>query len=110
MIEMVGLLAKEWFAGMMDEVEHEMTSNDNFLKGVMMAAAFILLLRQIYLHLRRGQQLTREALVSGIKESTDEIVEDFTRLTNEAKEKIQGMKLRNSKVLPDPSRRDEDEA
>ena len=91
MLEMAGLYAKEYMIAMMSDVVKEMSSNEDFVKGVVMVAAFILLIRQIYLHLRRGQQLSRETLVSGIKESTDEVVEDFTRMTNDVKEKIRGM-------------------
>lgn len=109
MIDMGLTLVKDWVASMMDEVVQEMSSNDVFFKGIVMAAAVILLLRQVYIQLRRGEPVTREALVSGIKDSTDEIVEDFTRITNEAKEKFQGMRLRNSKVLPGSSEDNDDD-
>merc|ERR1719394_1123969 len=105
MLEMAGLYAKECMIAMMSDVVKEMSSNEDFVKEVVMVAAFILLIRQIYLHLRRGQQLSRETLVSGIKESTDEVVDDFTRMTNDVNEKIQGMKLRNSKIVSPPRKR-----
>ena len=100
MLEMAGFFIKEWVFGFMNEGVKEMSTNEDFVKGVVMVSAFILLIRQIYLNLRRGEQLSRETLVRGIRESTEEVVEDFTRMTNDVKEKIQGMKLRNSKVVP----------
>ena len=100
MLEMAGFFVKESVLGFMNEVVKEMSTNEDFVKGVVMVSAFILLIRQIYLNLRRGEQLSKETLVRGIRESTDEVVEDFTRMTNDVKEKIQGMKLRNSKVVP----------
>ena len=86
--------------GMMDDVVKELSANNDLVKGIIMAAAFILLIRQVYTQqMRTGQQLSRATLVSGIRDSTDEVVEDLTRMTNEVKGKI-GMTLRNSKVLP----------
>ena len=92
MLEMAGLYAKECMIAMMSDVVKEMSSNEDFVKGVVMVAAFLLLISQIYLYLRRGQQLSRETLVGGIKESTDEVVEDFNRMTNDVKDLL---KLRN---------------
>ena len=106
LLETAGSFIQEYVFAMMNDVVREVSGNDDFVKGVIMAAAFILLIRQVYIHMRTGQQLSKEALVSGIRESTDEVVEDITRMTNEVKEKI-GMKLRNSKVLPSPEQEKE---
>ena len=106
LLETAGFFIQDCVFGMMNDVVREVSGNDDFVKGVIMAAAFILLIRQVYIQMRTGQQLSREALVSGIRESTDEVVEDITRMTNEVKEKI-GMKLRNSKVIPSPEQGEE---
>ena len=71
LLETAGVYVKEYVFGMMEDVVKEVSGNDEFVKGVIMAAAFILLIRQVYMKMKTRQQLPRDILVSGIREPYD---------------------------------------
>ena len=76
MLEMAGDFVQEFLSRMKDYVVQQsadmlaenLSSNDDFVKGVIMAAAFVVLIRQVYMKMKTRQQLPREILVSEIRE------------------------------------------
>ena len=76
MLEMAGDFVQEFLSRMKDYVVQQsadmlaenLSSNDDFIRGVIMAAAFVVLIRQVYMKMRTRQQLPTEPLVSGIRE------------------------------------------